>query len=54
MLRMKNYTRNSYASGSTRRKVFEIANHCGKYSPRLIAKRRQLRRDQERMNQNEC
>jgi hypothetical protein len=36
---MKNYIRQSYASGSTWRKVFEIVNQCGKYSPKKIAKR---------------
>jgi hypothetical protein len=41
-------------SGSTWRKIFEITNHCGQYAPRLIARRRQFRRDHERMNQNGC
>ena len=27
-------------SGSARRKIFEITNQCGKYAPRLIARRR--------------
>jgi hypothetical protein len=27
-------------SGSALRKIFEITNHCGKFSPRLIARRR--------------
>jgi hypothetical protein len=32
-------------SGSARRKIFEIVNHCGKFAPRQVAKRRQLRRE---------
>ena len=37
---MKSFTRLSKASGSDRRKVAEMANGFGRYSPRLIAKRR--------------
>jgi len=32
-------------SGSALRKVYEIANHCGKYAPRLVNKRRQRRQE---------
>lgn len=36
---MKSSNRQIYASGSDRRKVFEIVNGCGRYSPKQIAKR---------------
>jgi hypothetical protein len=32
-------------SGSGWRKIFEITNRCGKFAPRQVAKRRQLRRE---------
>lgn len=39
MAEMKSFSRQIYASGSDRRKVFEIVNSCGRYSPKQIAKR---------------
>jgi hypothetical protein len=36
---MKTSRQFSKASGNECRKVFEIMNHCGRYSPRLAAKR---------------
>ena len=36
---MKSSLRFAKASGSDRRKVFEITNQCGRYSPRMVAKR---------------
>ena len=36
---MKTSRRFSKASGSEQRKVFEIVNRCGRYSPKQIAKR---------------
>ena len=38
---MKTSRRFGKASGTERRKVFEIANKCGRYAPRLIARRRE-------------
>jgi hypothetical protein len=36
---MKSALRFSKAKGNERRKVFEIVNFCGRYSPKQIAKR---------------
>ena len=36
---MKSPTKFSYASGSTRRKIFEITNRCGRYSDRALARK---------------
>ena len=42
---MKSALRFTKASGSARRKAFEITNHCGRYAPRLVARRRKQRQE---------
>jgi len=37
----KTFIRTNQASGSTRHRVFELLNRCGRYSPRRLAKRQQ-------------
>jgi hypothetical protein len=43
---MKSGIRKSKASGSTKRRVFEILNRCGHYSPTQLSKREERKRYQ--------
>jgi hypothetical protein len=40
---MKSHIRKSKASGSTKRRIFEIHNGIGRYSPRRLAREEQAR-----------